>query len=63
MDKIEKIAEILGSALKELGEVPSGEFYARLCGKLDIDTYMAAIAVLEKQGSISTKFHLLKWIK
>lgn len=43
-----------------LGGIPSGELYAILMGKIDIHTYQTVIGVLQQEGYITVKNHLLK---
>lgn len=52
----------IGNAIQEAGSIPSGHLYAMLCGKLDINTYNTAIAILIKSKVVKSENHLLIWI-
>lgn len=52
----------MAEAIKALGSVPSGHFYARLMGKLSLDQYNALINVLLSTGDVKLENHLLTWI-
>lgn len=52
----------VGSAIKELGSVPSGHLYARLMGKLDLESYNKVIGILVKTGAVKNENHLLTWV-
>lgn len=53
---------IVGDAVRELGSVPSGELYARLMSKMNIETYNGIIAALKAAGLVEEKSHLLTWV-
>ena len=53
---------ILGQAIREAGEIPSGHLYAMLMGKMGLNTYTQMITLLKKQGLVSEEYHLLKWV-
>jgi len=55
------VIQILGSAIKEAGEIPSGTLYAMVMGKISYETYTSAIALLVRQGIIKESNHLLTW--
>lgn len=55
------LIRILGDALRELKRVPSGEFYARVMGHMDIHTYNRAIDTLKRAGLVEEKNHELIW--
>ncbi len=52
----------VGEAIQSLGEVPSGELYARLMGNLNFTQYNQIIEILVGAKLISNHAHLLKWI-
>lgn len=56
------ILKAVADALKELGSVPSGEFYARLCGKFNLQTYTKIIDTLKRAGLIKVEGHLITWV-
>lgn len=52
----------VGDCIRELKQVPSGELYARLCGKLTLDTYNQIISALVGAKMVKNDNHLLIWI-
>jgi len=52
----------VGEAIKELGSVPSGHLYARLMGRMNLETYNKVIALLVKTGAVKDENHLLTWV-
>jgi len=52
----------VGDAIRELGTVPSGELYARLSGRFDIDQYQRIIDTLKGADLVAELGHLIKWI-
>lgn len=61
-DVLVQTVNVVGEAIKELGEVPSGHLYASVMGYTDIHTYNTIIGLLVKAGKITNKGHLLKWV-
>lgn len=57
-----EIVMAVGDAIKELGEVPSGHLYARLMGRMNLDTYNRIIGTLKGAGLVSEENHLLSWV-
>ena len=57
-----KVVAIVGRAIKELGEVPSGHLYARLMDVMNLDQYQAIIGILKKAGLINEENYLLTWV-
>ncbi len=57
-----KAIAAVAEAIRELGSVPSGEFYARLLGHMSLETYTAIIARLKGAGLVEEKGHVLTWI-
>lgn len=53
----------IGDAIREMGEVPSGELYARLMPTgISLDAYMTIIDVLTHAGVVKLSNHMLTWI-
>jgi hypothetical protein len=48
--------------IKTLGSVPSGELYARVMGKLSLDSYQAIIGYLEAAELVEVKNHVITWV-
>lgn len=58
LNAIHAIAE----TIRELDEVPSGELYARLMGKIELHDYEQIIATLKRTGLVTeTPAGLLRW--
>ena len=56
------IVQAIAETIRELGEVPSGELYARLIGKLALSDYEEVIRILKETGLVTeTPGHLLRW--
>lgn len=55
--------DTVSESIKELGEVPSGHLYNVLQAHMSLDMYNQIIGLLEKEGKIEVKNHLIKWIK
>lgn len=56
------IAGCVAELVRGLGSVPSGELYARLCGKMDLQTYTALIGALKRAKLVAESNHALSWI-
>lgn len=59
--------QAIADCLRDLGEVPSGEFYARLMAmpgfnNMSATDYQALIDSLKRARLISEKGHMLTWI-
>ena len=52
----------VGSAIKELGSVPSGHLYARLMGRMSLETYNKILGILKRTGAVKEENHLLTWV-
>lgn len=52
----------VGSAIKELGSVPSGHLYVTLMGRMSLETYDKLIGILVKTGAVKLENHLLTWV-
>lgn len=57
-----EITRAVAEAIRDLGEVPSGELYARLMDKLDIRSYDFIIDTLLRAGVITRNNHVLAWV-
>jgi len=54
----------LAETIRFLGEVPSGEVYAKLSGRITLGDYEQAISILKRSGLVTeTPGHLLRWNK
>ena len=54
----------IAETIRFLGEVPSGDIYARLAGRITLGDYEQAIAILKRSGLVTeTRSHLLRWNK
>jgi hypothetical protein len=57
-----QILVAVAEAIREKGEVPSGELYAVLSGHLTLALYTKVIERLKGAGLVSERNHLLTWI-
>lgn len=53
---------LLGWAIREAGEIPSGHLYAQVMGHFTYNGYMSALAILKYSRMITEVNHLLKWV-
>ena len=54
----------IAETIRFLGEVPSGDIYARLAGRITLGDYEQAISILTRSGLVTeTRSHLLRWNK
>ena len=52
----------LAEIIRHAGEVPSGELYARLMGRVTLDDYTRLVETLKRAGLVTeTPGHLLRW--
>ena len=51
----------VSETIRELRQIPSGELYATLCGRLSLADYNAAIAMLQRAGLVTEHAHMLTW--
>jgi len=51
----------VSETIRELRQVPSGELYATLCGRMSLATYDAMIATLKRTGLVTETAHMLRW--
>lgn len=52
----------VGDAIRDLGEVPSGELYANVMSKITFTQYSQIIEILVGAKLITNHGHLLKWV-
>lgn len=57
-----QVVVMIGSAIQELGEVPSGHLYAAVMHVIDLDGYQKVIAILKRAGLVTESGHVLRWI-
>lgn len=57
-----RMAAAVGEAIRELGSVPSGHLYARLMGRMSLDTYNKLISLLKQANLVEENNHLLTWV-
>lgn len=59
-----EIVALVGQLIRDShgSQVPSGELYAQLMGKLTLGQYEAIIRILIKARMVEQKNHLLTWI-
>lgn len=57
-----QVVVAVGEAIKELKSVPSGHLYARLMGRMSLETYNKIIGVLVKTGAVKEENHVLTWV-
>jgi hypothetical protein len=57
-----QIAAAIGTAIRELGEVPEGQLFARMMGHLDLRSFDAVIDALVRAGVVRRANHMLTWI-
>lgn len=52
----------VSDAIRDLGEVPSGQLYAQVMGHMSLASYQSVIGILKQAGVVEEKNHLLRWI-
>jgi hypothetical protein len=52
----------VAEAIRGLGQVPSGELYANVCGTLSLQQYEQIIALLKRADLVSESGHMLSWV-
>jgi hypothetical protein len=57
-----QITLAVSEAIREAGSIPSGELYAILCGRVDLQGYDGMIRTLKNAGLISESANMLTWI-
>lgn len=58
---IELVAAV-GICIKDLKQVPSGELYSQICGKVTIENYNLILDRLKSAQLIQVQNHLITWI-
>jgi uncharacterized protein YutE (UPF0331/DUF86 family) len=59
---VKLFAITMAEALRDLGEVPNGEFYVRVMPYLSFQSYQAIIESLKRSGVIEERANVLRWI-
>lgn len=58
-----ELLKALAETIHHAGEIPSGELYARIMGKVTLRDYNRLVAALKRTGLVTeTPGHLLRWI-
>lgn len=57
-DLIVAVADVI----RDLGEVPAGELYARVMNELTLANFEGIVTVLEKGGLVRRDAHVLRWV-
>ena len=57
-----QLTAIVATAIREAGEIPSGQLYALCSHRLGLDAYERLISVLIRAGLVERRQHLLRWI-
>jgi hypothetical protein len=57
LDTVRAVAD----AIRELGSVPSGTFYAVVMAHMDLPTYQRIVTLLKDAGLVEEENHLLTW--
>lgn len=60
-EKALELVQIIGRAIMDAGQIPSGQLYAAIMGKVSLETYQSVIGLLTRQGIIRNENHLLIW--
>lgn len=58
IELVQTVAEVIRTA----EEIPSGELYAQMMGKIDLRTYERMIGMLKGAGLVEEKYHILRWV-
>jgi hypothetical protein len=56
-----EIVRAIADALRELGSVPAGHFYAQVCQHLTLSQYERVIDTLKGAGLVAESGHVLTW--
>ncbi len=51
----------LAEAIREVGEIPSGQLYAVVMGQMDLETYESFIGRLTSAGLVTKRGNVLVW--
>lgn len=57
-----EVMSAMAGVIRAKGEIPSGELYAAVMGKMDIHTYEAILSRIKGSGLVEEKNHLLRWV-
>jgi hypothetical protein len=57
-----QVTALVCEAIREAGRIPSGELYATLMGKMDLETYDKMIATIKRTGLVEERGHELIWM-
>lgn len=56
-----QIVRVVADAIRELGSVPSGHLYARVCGHFSLAQYQSILDTLVRAQLIKVENHLITW--
>lgn len=51
----------IADTIRDLGSVPSGQLYAALMGRMDLDKYERVVSILKNAGLVTEEAHVLTW--
>ena len=58
-----QVVRAMAEAIRDLGSVPSGHLYARLMGRMDLQSYEGLIGILVRSGLVTQDAsHVLHWV-
>ena len=52
----------ISETIRARREIPSGELYALVCGRTDLDGYQRMLGILKRNELVSETAHVLRWI-
>lgn len=58
-----EVLKAVADVIRELGQVPSGELYARVMGYVTLNQYHSLIACLKRTGLVKESNNLLIWVE
>jgi hypothetical protein len=64
-DQVRAVFDVLVTlteVIRTKGEIPSGELYAAVMGKIDLRTYELILSKIKGSGLVVEKNHLLVWV-
>lgn len=56
-----QITALVCEAIREAKRIPSGELYATLMGKMDLETYNKMLATIKRTGLVEERANELIW--
>lgn len=63
IEAAKRTLNVIGEAIRDLGEVPSGHLYVHLMGLITLDQYNFFIGILKEAGLVEeSRDNLLTWI-